>query len=640
MAEVLQKVVEESRQGEAYAPFREDPNAFEKKFYIESYGCQMNFSDSEIVASILQEEGFGATRNFEEADLVLLNTCSIREKAEQTVRNRLQAFKKIKENNPGMLIGVLGCMAERLKAKFLEEEKLVDIVVGPDAYRSLPGLIMEAESGQKSVNVLLSREETYADISPVRLDSNGVTAFVSIMRGCNNMCTFCVVPFTRGRERSRDAESIINECTDLFNRGFREVTLLGQNVDSYYHTSPTPALPQGEGGVAQARVKLAQQKHEGYMTADETIYPLLKEFQEKNKKSPTQAETVLWNSLRGKKLEGYKFRRQHIISRYIADFICLSKQLIVEVDGSIHQLPENQESDKIRTDNLNEIGFEVLRFTNDEVLADHDAVLNKIENKLKSLPDKPLWFQDGTDNEGKASPLGGGLEGAVTFALLLERVALISPLLRIRFSTSHPKDITDDVLHTMARYENICKYIHLPVQSGNTRILQLMNRTYTREWYLAKVKRIKEIMPDCGLSTDVISGFCTETEEEHQDTLSVMQHSRFDMSYMFSYSERPGTLAARRYTDDIPADVKNRRLREIIELQNNISRENYQQDIGKTYKVLIEATSKRSDKDWSGRNSQNKVVVFPKWDRDLKKGDYVHVRVNTATSATLIGEMV
>ncbi len=470
MAEVLQKVVEESRQGEAYAPFAGDPNEFKKKFYIESYGCQMNFSDSEIVASILHAEGFGATRNFEDADLVLLNTCSIREKAEQTVRNRLHAFRKVKENNPGMLIGVLGCMAERLKAKFLEEEKLVDIVVGPDAYRSLPGLITEAEGGQKSVNVLLSRDETYADISPVRLDSNGVTAFVSIMRGCNNMCTFCVVPFTRGRERSRDAESIVSECRDLFNRGFREVTLLGQNVDSYFHTS-----------------------------------------------------------------------------------------------------------------------------------------------------------SDGND---------------VNFANLLERVALIDPLLRIRFSTSHPKDITDDVLHTMAKYHNICKYIHLPVQSGNTRILNLMNRTYTREWYLNKVKRIREVMPDCGLSTDVISGFCTETEEDHQDTLSVMELSRFDMAYMFSYSERPGTLAARRYEDDIPEDVKKRRLIEIINLQNGHSRESYKSDIGKTFEVLIEGSSKKSDKDWSGRNSQNKMVVFAKNDQLLNKGDYVNVKVTNATSATLLGEIV
>jgi tRNA-2-methylthio-N6-dimethylallyladenosine synthase len=492
--ELYKKDIEEARQGEAYAPVAGDPNEFSKKFYIESYGCQMNFSDSEIVASILHEEGFGATRNFEDADLVLLNTCSIREKAEQTVRNRLQSFRKVKESKPGMLIGVLGCMAERLKAKFLEEEKLVDIVVGPDAYRSLPGLINEAEGGQKSVNVLLSREETYADISPVRLDSNGVTAFVSIMRGCNNMCSFCVVPFTRGRERSRDAASIVNECRNLFEQGYREVTLLGQNVDSYYFC-PTPPLPQGEGGVS----------------------------------------------------------------------------------------PEN---------------------------------------------------------EGKASPSGGGLEGAVTFALLLERVALISPLLRVRFSTSHPKDITDDVLHTMAKYNNICNYIHLPVQSGNTRVLQLMNRTYTREWYLAKVKRIREIIPDCGLSTDVITGFCTETEEEHQDTLSVMELSRFDMAYMFAYSERPGTLAARRFADDIPEDVKKRRLTEIINLQNSHSRESYRADIGKTFEVLIEGDSKRSDKDWYGRNSQNKVVVFPKNDRPLQKGDYAMVKINDATSATLMGEMV
>jgi len=470
MAEVLQKVVDEVRQGEAFAPFADDPNKFNKKFYIESYGCQMNFSDSEIVASILHDEGFGATRNFEEADLVLLNTCSIREKAEQTVRNRLQVFRKVKENNPGMLVGVLGCMAERLKAKFLEEEKLVDMVVGPDAYRSLPGLITEAGTGQKSVNVLLSRDETYADISPVRLDSNGVTAFVTIMRGCNNMCTFCVVPFTRGRERSRDADSIVDECKDLFGRGFREVTLLGQNVDSYYYT-----LATGEN---------------------------------------------------------------------------------------------------------------------------------------------------------------------ITFAVLLERVALISPLLRIRFSTSHPKDITDDVLHTMAAYKNICKYIHLPVQSGNTRILQLMNRTYTREWYLSKVKRIREIMPDCGLSTDVISGFCTETEEDHMDTLTVMENCRFDMSYMFSYSERPGTLAARRYTDDIPEEVKKRRLIEIINLQNTLSRESYKSDIGKTFEVLIEGDSRKKDTDWCGRNTQNKMVVFPKNHLDLRKGDYVQVNITSATSATLLGQMV
>jgi len=469
MAEVLHKELDEARQGEAYAPFEHDPNIFNKKFYIESYGCQMNFSDSEKVASILHNEGFGPTRNFEEADLVLLNTCSIREKAEQTVRNRLHAFRKTKEQKPGMLIGVLGCMAERLKAKFLEEEKLVDLVVGPDAYRSLPDLISTTEGGQKSVNVLLSREETYADISPVRLGSNGVSAFVSIMRGCNNMCSFCVVPFTRGRERSRDTDSIVNECTQLVKQGYKEVTLLGQNVDSYDYTGP-----------------------------------------------------------------------------------------------------------------------------------------------------------DGVQ---------------VTFGGLLERVALISPELRVRFSTSHPKDITDDVLYTMAKYENICKYIHLPVQSGSTRILQHMNRTYTREWYLHKVQRIKEIMPDCGLSTDVIAGFCSETEEEHQETLSLMDAVRFDMAYMFAYSERPGTLAARRFADDVPDDVKKRRLNEIIALQNSHSRENYLADIGKTYKVLIEATSKRSEDDWSSRNSQNRVVIFPKGNAGFKEGDYAMVTIESATSATLIGKL-
>lgn len=474
---VLTKIHDESRQGEAYAPQVPDSKEYKKKFYIESYGCQMNFSDSEIVASILNGSGYGATRDFEEADLIFLNTCSVREKAEQTVRKRLTEFRKLKESRPALLVGVLGCMAERLKSKFLEQEQLVDIVVGPDAYRSLPGLIVDAESGQKAVNVLLSREETYADISPVRLNSNGVTAFVSIMRGCNNMCTFCVVPFTRGRERSRDAESIIRECTDLFERGYREVTLLGQNVDSYYYT------PEGENG-----------------------------------------------------------------------------------SGSAAQI--------------------------------------------------------------------------VTFARLLEKVAVISPLLRVRFSTSHPKDITDDVLHVMAKYNNICKYIHLPVQSGSTRILQLMNRTYTREWYKAKIDRIREIIPDCGLSSDVIAGFCTETEEDHRDTLSMMAYSGYDLSYMFFYSERPGTLAQRRYADDVPEPVKKRRLSEIVELQNRLSRESNDKDLGKIFEVLIEGNSKRSDQDWMGRNSQNKVIVFPKNGQLLKKGDYVRVKVNDCTQATLLGEIV
>jgi tRNA-2-methylthio-N6-dimethylallyladenosine synthase len=464
------KVHDEERQGEAYVPAGVAGVAFRKKFYIESYGCQMNFADSEIVASILNDNGFGATSNYAEADLVLLNTCSIREKAEQTVRNRLHIFRQVKESRPGMLIGVLGCMAERLKGKFLEEEKLVDMVVGPDAYRTLPQLIGEAEGGQKAVNVLLSREETYADISPVRLDSNGVTAFVSIMRGCNNMCSFCVVPFTRGRERSRDAVSIVKECTELFDRGYKEVTLLGQNVDSYY------------------------------------------------------------------------------------------------------------------------------------------------------------WMDESADK-------------AVTFAGLLEKVALIDPALRVRFSTSHPKDITDEVLHTIARHANICNYIHLPVQSGSTRILQLMNRTYTREWYQAKIDRILSILPDCGLSTDIIAGFCTETEEDHQDTLSLMKYARYDMSYMFFYSERPGTLAARRYTDDVPEEVKRRRLDEVVKLQNQLSLERKRADVGKTFEILIEGDSKKSADDWRGRNGQNQVVIFPKAG-SYKKGDYAMVNIEGCTGATLIGRIV
>ena len=495
------KVHDEARQGEAFAPFSNEPNQYKRRFYIESYGCQMNFSDSEIVASILNKEGFGATRNFAEADLIFLNTCSIREKAEQTVRKRLTEFKKLKRSRPSTLIGVLGCMAERLKSKFLEEEKLVDIVVGPDAYRTLPQLITDADSGQKGVNVLLSREETYADISPIRLNSNGITAFVSIMRGCNNMCSFCVVPFTRGRERSRDAKSIVRECQELFGNGYKEVILLGQNVDSYYFVPESP--------------------------------------------SPTTS-------------------------------------LEVE-DGA--KAPSRWEGD----------------------------------NQSESL--------------GKA-------ETPITFAGLLEMVALISPDLRIRFSTSHPKDITDDVLCTMAKYENICKYIHLPLQSGSTRVLQLMNRSYTREWYTAKVDRIREILPDCGISSDVISGFCTETEEDHKDTLSLMEYAGYDMSYMFFYSERPGTLAERRYQDDVPLDVKKRRLQEIVDLQGKLSHQSNKKDLNKMFKVLIEASSKKTDTDWMGRNSQNKVVVFPKANKDHKPGDYVWVKVTNCTQATLLGELV
>lgn len=466
---LLDKTHDETRQGEAFAPAKAIGQTFHRHFYIESYGCAMNFADSEVVASILQDNGYGPTSVETNADLVLINTCSIREKAEQTVRKRLTQFKKLKKNNPGLIIGVLGCMAERLKSAFLEEEKLVDIVVGPDAYRSLPTLIEEANGGQKAVNVLLSRDETYADISPIRLNSNGVNAFVSITRGCNNMCSFCVVPFTRGRERSRNAISIVQECEALFNDGYREVTLLGQNVDSYH------------------------------------------------------------------------------------------------------------------------------------------------------------WINEETKEE-------------VTFARLMEKVALISPLLRIRFSTSHPKDITDEVLFTMKKYDNICNYIHLPVQSGSSRVLQMMNRTYSREWYLAKVDRIREILPDCGLSTDMIAGFCTETEEEHKESLSLMEYCRYDLAYLYFYSERPGTLAARRFEDDVPLETKKRRLQELVDLYRNHSLESMQRDVGKTFKVLIEGISKRSDEDFFGRNDQNKVIIFPKGLH--RKGDYVMVKVTDCTAGTLLGKVV
>jgi tRNA-2-methylthio-N6-dimethylallyladenosine synthase len=461
------KAHDESRQGEAFAS-NGPKKHFDKFFYVESYGCAMNFADSEVVASILENNGYGSTRQAEEADLILVNTCSVREKAEQTVRKRLTEFRKLKHARPGLLVGILGCMAERLKSQLLEEEKLVDIVVGPDAYRTLPDLITEAGTGQKAVNVILSRDETYGDIAPVRLDSNGISGFVSIMRGCNNMCSFCVVPFTRGRERSRDAFSIVAECRDLFEKGYKEITLLGQNVDSYY-----------------------------------------------------------WNN------------------------------------------PETNVS--------------------------------------------------------------------VTFAQLLESVAKIGPSLRVRFSTSHPKDITDEVLFTMAKYPNICKYIHLPVQSGSTRMLQLMNRTYTREWYLAKVARIREIMPECSISADIIAGFCTETEEDHQDTISIMKEANYDYSYMYFYSERPGTLAAKRYEDDIPEEVKKRRLQEIVDVQWVLSNESNKRDLGKTFEILIEGDSKKSADEWMGRNSQNKVIVFPKGNHNFKKGDYVNVLVTDFTKGTLLG---
>lgn len=451
-----------------------------RKLYIESYGCQMNFSDSEIVASILQKQGFDTTSDINQADVVFLNTCSIREKAEQTVRNRLNHINGLKKHKPEMLVGVLGCMAERLKSKLLEEEKIVDLVAGPDAYRDLPQLISQVDDGQKAVNTFLSREETYADISPVRLNSNGVTAFISIMRGCDNMCSFCVVPFTRGRERSRDPQSIVAEAQNLFSRGFREVTLLGQNVDSYKWSA------------------------------------------EENNKA---------------------------------------------------------------------------------------------------------WMEK------------RGIDAHVTFANLLEMVAQVSPDLRVRFSTSHPKDITDDVLHTMARHDNICKYIHLPVQAGNSRVLDLMNRGYTREWYLEKIAKIRTILgDDCGISSDMIAGFCSETEAEHAETLSLMDAVQYDFAYMFMYSERPGTLAAKKFADDVPPEVKKRRLSEIIEKQTAHSLARNKHDIGKTFRVLIEGASKRSDDQLQGRNSANKVIVFPKG--NLAKGQYADVHVYDCTGGTLFGKVV
>jgi tRNA-2-methylthio-N6-dimethylallyladenosine synthase len=470
--DILPKVHDEAKQGEVYAidkqPF-EQSKSRQRTFYIESYGCAMNFSDSEIIASIMRKEGFAATPDFLDADLVMINTCSIRENAEQRVRQRLREFKKVKKRNPEALIAVLGCMAERLKSRFLEEEKIVDIVVGPDAYRDLPVLVARADQGQKAVNVLLSREETYADISPVRLNGNGVSAFISIMRGCNNMCSFCVVPFTRGRERSRNPESIINEAAKLFEDGYREITLLGQNVDSYSH---------------------------------------------------------------------------------------------------------------------------------------HNA-------------------QTGSQ---------------VNFAQLLAGVAKVHPLLRIRFSTSHPKDITDDVLFTIAEHKNICKNIHLPVQSGSTNVLKRMNRTYSREWYLNKIDSIRRIIPNCGISTDIITGFCGETESEHKETLSIMDYVKYDFAFMFMYSERPGTLAAKKFEDDVPTSVKSRRLAEIVAAQSNHQLTNNTKEIANEYEVLSEGFSKKSDQHLFGRTSHNKVVIFPK--KHFNKGDYVKAKVVGFTSATLMGEVI
>ena len=440
----------------------------EKTVYLESYGCAMNFSDSEIVASILDQEGFSTIDNSENADLILLNTCAIREKAEQTIRHRLVQFQQLKKKKPAVIVGLLGCMAERLKEKLLEEEKIVDLIVGPDAYRSLPSLIQKVKGGQKAVNVLLSREETYSDVNPIRLDANGVTAFVSIMRGCDNMCSFCVVPFTRGRERSRDFNSILQEVQDLWHQGYKEITLLGQNVDSY------------------------------------------------------------------------KFQK-----------------------------------------------------------------------------------------EG---------EEKVNFAQLLEKVAQVTPQMRIRFSTSHPKDMTDEVLEVMSKYVNICKYIHLPVQSGNSEILEKMNRGYSREWYLDRIAAIRKYMPECAISTDIITGFCSETEAQHQETLSLMGLVKYDFAYMFKYSERPNTLAERKYTDDVPEEIKARRLQEIIDLQRQHSLLSAQKEVGKIVEVLIEGISKKSEHQFYGRSDQNKTVVFEP--KNYQKGDLVKVKILSCTSGTLIGELV
>lgn len=510
--QLTDKKHDEERQGEALiidAP----QNGDGRKLYIESYGCQMNFADSEIVASILADTGFETTGDYHQADVIFINTCSIRENAEQRVRNRLSQFGVEKRRNPKLIVGVLGCMAERLKAKFLEEEKLVDVVVGPDAYRDLPQLINQVEDGHKAVNVILSREETYADISPVRLNSNGITAFISIMRGCDNMCSFCVVPFTRGRERSRDPFSILAEAKELFENGYREVTLLGQNVDSYFWNKPTAT-------------KIAAND-----LADEM------------------------NTLTG------------------------------------------------------------------------DALLEALTNK--------------TDLPAKRTKLGVELDSTegVNFAQLLAMVAEISPELRVRFSTSHPKDITDEVLYTIAKYDNICNYIHLPVQSGNSRILALMNRTYTREWYMNRIDAIRRIIPGCAISSDIIAGFCTETEEEHQDTLSIMHYARYNFAYTFSYSERPGTLAARKYKDDVPEAVKARRLAEIFKKQQEDSLACLEEFVGQTVKVLIEGFSKKSDQEYRGRNDQNAMVVFPVTP-SVKPGDYADVYIEKCTSATLIGKIV
>jgi len=450
-----------------------------KKFFLETYGCQMNVSDSEIVTALLQKEGYKSASSPAEADVILINTCAIRENAEDRVRVRIKDFKSVKKNNPGLIIGILGCMAERLKTKLLEEEHLVDLVVGPDAYRSLPGLISDLDEGGKAVNVLLSREETYADISPVRLSGNGITAFISIMRGCDNMCSFCVVPFTRGRERSRDPETIVNEAKSLFEEGYREVTLLGQNVDSY------------------------------------------------------------------------------------------------------------------------------------------------------------RWFGGGPKKDYSPHLIANGFK-EVNFASLLDKVACVNPLLRIRFSTSNPQDMIDEVLHVIAKHPNICKYIHLPMQSGSSAVLERMNRGYDREKYLQRIESIRTIIPGCAISTDIISGFCSETEEEHNDTISLLEEVKFEYAYTFAYSERPGTPASKKFKDDVPEETKSKRVQEIIDLQRKHSFESNKADLDKVFEVLVEGHSKRSKEQFFGRNTQNKAIVFTS--AKHKPGDYIRVHITKCTSGTLIGE--
>jgi len=475
----MDKTIDENKQGNTLLLEQKKGNT--RKLFIESYGCAMNFSDSEIVASILTDQGFNTTKNLEEADLVLVNTCSIRDKAEQTVRKRLEKYNAVKRINPKMKVGVLGCMAERLKTKFLEEEKIVDLVVGPDAYKDLPNLLAEVDEGRDAINVILSKEETYGDIAPVRLNTNGVSALVSITRGCDNMCTFCVVPFTRGRERSRDPQSIIEEINNLWSNGYKEITLLGQNVDSF------------------------------------------------------------------------------------------------------------------------------------------------------------LWYGGGLKKDfAKASDMQKAT--AVNFSNLLELCAKAQPKMRIRFSTSNPQDLTLDVIYTMAKFDNICKHIHLPVQSGSNRILKEMNRLHTREEYFNLIDNIRRILPECSISQDMITGFPTETEQDHQDTLSLMSYVKYNFGFMYKYSERPGTLAERKLEDDVPEDIKKRRLIEIVQLQRDLGTEQIKKFVNKKVEVLIERESKKSNEQWSGKTSQNIVVVFPKENYDI--GELVYVKISDCTSATLIGTAV